>query len=127
MKHKKATYGWPFCLPDQMTHISSLNPKAGTTVPYEPSWARAVYHVYIIRTQRRDELQRYLSDTGVATGLHYPMPLHFQNAYESLGYKGGDFPVSEKAALEILSLPMYPELTLQQEAVVDKIKEFLST
>jgi dTDP-4-amino-4,6-dideoxygalactose transaminase len=99
----------------------------GVIVPYEPSWGKAVYHLYIIRTQNRDDLQRYLSENGINTGLHYPIPLHLQNAYSSLGYVEGDFPVSEKAALEILSLPMYPHLTEQQiEYVVEKIKQFFS-
>ena len=99
----------------------------GVTVPYVAPWAKSVHHLYIIRTQRRDELQRYLSDTGIATGLHYPLPLHFQKAYESLGHKAGDFPVSETVASQILSLPLYPELSPdQQERVVETIKQFFS-
>ena len=98
------------------------------TVPYEPLWSKAVYHLYIIRTKRRDELQKFLSDNGIGTGLHYPIPLHLQKAYTYLGYGEGDFPVTERVASEILSLPMYPHLTEQQILyVIDRIKEFLKT
>ncbi len=93
--------------------------------PYEPSWSKSVYHLYIIRTSLRDELQKYLSDHNIETGLHYPIPLHLQNAYAGMGYKLGDFPAAEKASAEILSLPMYPALRdEQQNYVVETIKEF---
>jgi len=99
----------------------------GIIIPYEPSWAKAVYHLYIIRTRKRDEQQKYLSENGIGTGLHYPMPLHLQKAYVDLGYDEGDFPITEKVASEILSLPMFPQLTdPQQECVASKIKEFIS-
>ena len=88
---------------------------------------KAVYHLYVIRTTMRDELQKYLTERDISSGLHYPIPLHLQKAYENLGYKKGDFPVSEKVATQILSLPMYPELTgQQQEQVVKVIMEFIS-
>ncbi|MCJ7759655.1 DegT/DnrJ/EryC1/StrS family aminotransferase [Candidatus Bathyarchaeota archaeon] len=93
--------------------------------PFEHSWTKAVYHLYIIRTKKRGELQNYLTENGIGTGLHYPIPLHLQKAYNSLGYTEGDFPVSEKVASDILSLPMFPNLTgVQQTQVVNKIKEF---
>ncbi len=92
----------------------------GIITPYDPPCSKAVYHLYIIRTHKRDELQRHLSENHIATGLHYPIPLHLQKAYVSLGYKEGDFPISEKVARELLSLPMYPELTdYQQNQVVE--------
>jgi dTDP-4-amino-4,6-dideoxygalactose transaminase len=95
--------------------------------PFEPSWAKAVYHLYLIRTKKRDELQKYLTENGIGTGLHYPIPLHLQKAYTGLGHTEGDFPVSEKVAFEILSLPMFPGLTSdQQHEVVNRIKGFLS-
>jgi dTDP-4-amino-4,6-dideoxygalactose transaminase len=95
------------------------------TIPYEPACSKAVYHLYVIRNDRRDSLQKYLSENKVATGLHYPLPLHLQKAYLNLGYKKGDFPVSEKAASEILSLPMYPGIADdQQRYIVEKIKEW---
>jgi len=75
----------------------------------------------------RDYIQKYLAEDNIATGLHYPLPLHLQKAYMNLGYKKGDFPVSEKVASEILSLPMYPELKYNlQEYIVGKIKVALS-
>jgi len=95
--------------------------------PYEPQWSKAVYHLYIIRTRRRDDLQRYLSENGISTGLHYPIPLHLQGAYQRAGWTNGSYPVTEKVAKEILSLPMFPQLTEQQILyVAEKIKDFLS-
>jgi len=73
-----------------------------------------VYHLYVIRVANRDGLQSHLKDKGIASGVHYPLPLHLQPAYADLGYKEGDFPETEKAAKDILSLPMYPELTTAQ-------------
>ena len=96
--------------------------------PHEPPWVRPVYHLYVIRTQKREELQRHLLRNDIATGLHYPVPLHLQKAYKSLGYNMGDLPLSEKMSQEILSLPMYPELEIhQQKKIVSSIKEFFSS
>lgn len=95
--------------------------------PYEPEWAKAVYHLYIIRTQKRDDLQKYLSENGIGTGLHYPISLHLQNAYKRSGLTNGSYPVTEKVSNEILSLPMFPHLTTEQiEYVSQKIKAFLT-
>ncbi len=93
-------------------------------LPYEPPWSKAVYHLYVIRSQNRDALRTYLAEAGIGTGTHYPVPLHLQKAYRAMGHKEGDFPVTEKVASEILSLPMYPQLELEQqyqaaEAVMD--------
>lgn len=99
----------------------------GVTVPTEAEFAAAVYHLYVILVDRRDDLQRFLSEKGIATGLHYPVPLHLQQAYTRLGYKKGDFPIAEKAADRLLSLPMFPELTENQiEHIARSIKEFLN-
>jgi len=96
--------------------------------PYEPSWSKAVYHLYVIRIQDRDKLQKHLTDNGISTGLHYPVPLHLQKAYINSGYKNGDFPVSENVARQILSLPMYPGLKEEaQILIVKKIKEFIGS
>jgi dTDP-4-amino-4,6-dideoxygalactose transaminase len=101
-----------------------LKSTAGITTPFEPEWSKAVYHLYIARVKNRDTLQKKLTDLGISTGLHYPVPLHQQKAYIGLGYKTGDFPVTEKAAAEILSLPMFPGLTEEQIArVVAALKE----
>ncbi len=88
------------------------------TLPYEPSWSRAVYHLYVIRARDRDGLMKHLKEAGIGTGLHYPVPLHLQKAYAALNYDCGDFPAAESAAAEILSLPMFPQLTPEQQARV---------
>ena len=95
------------------------------TLPVEAPGVESVYHLFVILVDQRDALQSFLTDKGVATGLHYPLPLHLQEAYHGLGYKEGDFPVTESVANRLLSLPMYPELTSEQiQYVVDCIKEF---
>jgi dTDP-4-amino-4,6-dideoxygalactose transaminase len=87
-------------------------------VPYEPSWSRAVYHLYVVQIADRDQSQRQLAAAGIGTGIHYPIPLHLQEAYRGLGYAAGAFPVTEAAMTRILSLPMYPELTIEQQRCV---------
>jgi dTDP-4-amino-4,6-dideoxygalactose transaminase len=84
---------------------------SGIGLPIEATGRESVYHLYVIRTKRRDELQAYLQRHGIATGIHYPLPIHQQRALARLGYGTGAFPLTERAAQEILSLPMYPELT----------------
>jgi dTDP-4-amino-4,6-dideoxygalactose transaminase len=91
---------------------------AAIQAPYEPSWSRAAYHLYVIRTEDREGLIAHLGKAGIGTGIHYPIPLHRQRAYENLGYKAGDFPVCEKIAAMIVSLPMFPTLTVEQQARV---------
>ena len=86
--------------------------------PCEADYARHVYHVYAVRTPDRAALQRTLQTRGVATGIHYPVPVHLQPAYSDLGYRAGDFPEAERAANEVLSLPMYPELSRTQLELV---------
>jgi dTDP-4-amino-4,6-dideoxygalactose transaminase len=101
---------------------------SGIQVPFEPSWSRAVYHLYVVRAADRDGLMGYLKEAGIGTGIHYPVPLHLQKAYESLGYKTGDFPVTERVAEEIVSLPMFPTLTSdQQQVVVSRLREFVDS
>lgn len=96
------------------------------TVSIDYDFLSHVYHLYVIRVKNRDSLQNYLTDKGITTGIHYPVPIHFQEAYRYLGYKVGDFPITERYADEILSLPMYPELTQEQVIyVADKVKEGL--
>ena len=80
-------------------------------VPQRADHAYHVYHLYMIEAPRRNQLQKYLASRGIATVIHYPIPIHLQPAYKHLGYKRGDFPVTEAAAKHILSLPMFPELT----------------
>jgi dTDP-4-amino-4,6-dideoxygalactose transaminase len=96
-------------------------------LPEEPAWSKSIYHLFVIRTDKRDELQQFLKDAGIGTGIHYPIPLHVQKAYRFLGYQQGDFPVSERVASEILSLPMYPQLGFdKQKYVAEKIGDFVS-
>ena len=76
----------------------------------------------MVRTEKRDELQEHLTKAGIGTGIHYPVPVHLQKPYRAMGFKEGDFPVTEKAAAQILSLPMYPGMSLaQQNRVVEEI------
>lgn len=99
----------------------------GIVTPNVLEGATHVYHLYVIRVERgsRDELQRFLRERGVHTGVHYPRPLHLTPAFGYLGYRMGDFPVAERYASQILSLPMYPELTREQiEYVVECIDEY---
>lgn len=84
------------------------------TLPAKMSYANPVYHLFVIQSPTRDELQQYLNEQGVSTGLHYPVPLHLQNTFKNLGYIKGDFPVSEKLAQQGISLPMFPEMTEEQ-------------
>jgi dTDP-4-amino-4,6-dideoxygalactose transaminase len=97
------------------------------TLPYEPSYSKAVYHLFVVQSQNRDELQQQLNEAGVGTGIHYPIPLHLQKAYRHMNYKAGDFPHAELAAAQCLSLPMYPGLRAdQQKRVGETIAEFAS-
>src|SRR5688500_18895641 len=88
---------------------------AGVVVPHVPHWSRPVYHLYVVRVPDRAALQAELAGAGMATGIHYPTPLHLLKAYDGLGFRAGDFPVAERVASEILSLPMFPELSAQQQ------------
>jgi len=89
--------------------------KSGSVVtPFEPDWSRAVYHLYVVRVEDRQKLQADLSSQNIGTGIHYPVPLHQQKAYAHLGYRTGDFPVTERLAPQIVSLPIFPQLTEQQ-------------
>jgi dTDP-4-amino-4,6-dideoxygalactose transaminase len=110
------------------TQFLTRNPEHVTCnilTPYEPSWTKPVYHLYIIRSQKRDELQKFLSENGINTALHYPIPLHLQNAYKNFNLANGNYPITENVSNEILSLPMFPELTEQQvKYVAEKIKQF---
>jgi len=97
----------------------------GLILPYEPSWSRAVYHLYVVRTENRDGMVNHLKKAGIGTGIHYPIPLHLQKAYAFMNYSLRDFPVAGRVAAEIVSLPMFPQLTLEQQTrVVEEIYAF---
>ncbi|HEY6945927.1 MAG TPA: DegT/DnrJ/EryC1/StrS family aminotransferase [Candidatus Acidoferrum sp.] len=108
------------------TYDELLAPLEGSVArPAEASTAKSVYHLYVVRTQFRDELQKHLNAAGIGTGIHYPIPIHLQAAYASMGWKSGDFPETEAAANEILSLPMFAGLTAdQQRRVTEAISQF---
>ena len=96
--------------------------------PIEASWTKGVYHLYAVRVQERKAFQAFLAEGGIGSGIHYPIPLHLQKAYQCLGYKTGDFPVTERVAAEIVSLPMFPQLThRQQDEIANKVKEFAAS
>jgi len=98
---------------------------AEVQIPQEAEWAYHVYHLFVIRTDRRDLLQAHLGRLGIGTGMHYPLPLHLQKAYRRLGFKKGSFPVTERSAERLLSLPMFAELTEGDVArVADAIRSF---
>jgi dTDP-4-amino-4,6-dideoxygalactose transaminase len=100
--------------------------KNDVILPVEAAWTKGVYHLYVVRVQDRETLQAHLAEAGIGTGIHYPIPLHLQKAYQHLGYRKGAFPVTERVAGEIVSLPMFPQMTReQQREVVQSVKEHL--
>ena len=95
------------------------------TLPCKIDHCQPVYYVFVVRSKRRDALAQWLKERGIEAGIHYPVPLHLQPAYQHLGYQKGDFPIAEQLADEVLSIPMFPELTESQvEEVVEAIKIF---
>ena len=89
-------------------------PDSNVAPPFEPSWSKAVYHLFVVRIENREQFQRNLAEAGIGTGIHYPVPLHQQKAYTHLGYQTGDFPITELVAPQIVSLPMFPQMTSEQ-------------
>jgi dTDP-4-amino-4,6-dideoxygalactose transaminase len=101
---------------------------AGTELvcPMQADWARHAYHLYVVRCQVREKLRAHLGSQGIQTAIHYPVPIHLQPAYRDLGYEVGDLPVTEMLADEVLTLPLYPELSLEKvQRVIECIKEGL--
>lgn len=102
-----------------------LADESGVILPVEPSWSKAVHHLYVIRVKNRDGLIEHLKQAAIGTGIHYPIPLHLQKAYAAMNYGPDAFPVTERVAAEIVSLPMYPQLTAAQQArVVAEVQAF---
>jgi dTDP-4-amino-4,6-dideoxygalactose transaminase len=95
----------------------------GVRVPHADTWGEHVFHQYTIRVERRDHVQKYLHSEGIASTVYYPVPMHLQPIYKHLGYKPGDLPESERAAAEVLSLPMYPELS---KADIERVAETIA-
>jgi dTDP-4-amino-4,6-dideoxygalactose transaminase len=106
---------------------SGVYPDHGVVLPKEISGGRHVWHQYVIRTARRDGLREFLTSQQIGSEIYYPVPLHRQKALEFLGYAEGSFPEAERAAKEVLALPIFPEIwPEEQQRVVDAIAEFLS-
>jgi dTDP-4-amino-4,6-dideoxygalactose transaminase len=106
-------------------YSAQLSPLVGT--PVENPWGLHVYHLYIIRTSRRDKLQSFLKEAGVASEVYYPVPPHLTIPCKKLGYKENDFPVSEQASLETLAIPLYPELNeAQQDQVISMVQGYFN-
>lgn len=99
-------------------HYDQQLADSGVKTPTVMPYSRHVYHIYAVRSRQRDVLQQKLQERGIQTGIHYPIPVHLQQAYADLGYQRGDFPCAESAANEVLSLPMYAELSEEQVTVV---------
>jgi len=96
-------------------------------LPTEADYSRHVFHIYALRVDNRDELIRSLTEAGIGSGIHYPVPVHLQECYRDLGYGPGDFPVAERVAKELISLPMYPELSETQiRLVADHVRQAVS-
>lgn len=109
------------------SYITGLSGVGDLVFQKSASWSSHIYHLFIIQTARRDELQKYLAEHGVDTIIHYPIPVHLQKAYAELNQPAGSFPTAEKLAGRILSLPMFPELTKEQIShVVNSIKAFFN-
>jgi dTDP-4-amino-4,6-dideoxygalactose transaminase len=105
---------------EHAARYTELLRESGLTLPREMDYARHIYHLYVVQSDERDALQKALGEAGVQTGIHYPISVHLQPAYASLGHKAGDFPEAERQAGRVLSLPMYPELTDEQIAQVSE-------
>lgn len=106
-------------------YTQQLSSTPGVTVPFEPQHSQAVYHLYVIRHANRQALAEHLKSRAISSGLHYPLPLHLQKCYREWGYGAGSFPVTERVASEILSLPMFPGLTgNQQQRITGAIESF---
>ena len=99
----------------------------GVEVPFDQEWEYCVYHNFVIKTKQRDLMMQYLKENGVDTRIHYPIPIHLQNAAKKLGYKNGDFPNTETFSKTMISLPIYPELTNEEVYyVIEKVNSFNS-
>jgi dTDP-4-amino-4,6-dideoxygalactose transaminase len=119
--------GWNQMRRARAARYSQLLADTGLRLPREMPYAHHVYHLYVVESPQRDQLRRVLKEAGIVSGIHYPVPLHLQPAFASLGYRQGDFAEAEEKARRVLSLPLYPELTEEQIArVVEAISHQLS-
>lgn len=117
---------WTTLRQDAAARYANLLAESGARLPEVAEGRTAVWHLYVIRVADRDGLMKALGAEGIGTGIHYPIPLHLQEAYKSMGYQEGDFPVTERVAREIVSLPMFPQLTAeQQQRVASEVRKFV--
>src|SRR5262249_5656500 len=106
--------------------FAASGPTSGVEIPHVPTWSRPVFHLYGIRVAERYALQEHLTEAGIGTGIHYPFPLHRLPAYDALGFAAGDFPIAERAAEQVLSLPMFPGLSPERQSrTVNEVLAFL--
>jgi dTDP-4-amino-4,6-dideoxygalactose transaminase len=120
------TYRQLFAMNGISVPLLEIGDKKGIVPPIETGFGRHIYHLYMIRTKYRDELSTYLKTQGIGTEIYYPIPLHLQECFSDMGFKPGDFPQSEMAAIETLALPIYPELSEAMLArIVDVIADFI--
>jgi len=105
--------------------LAELEQRGIVSLPHEQEGTKHVFHLYVLRTKKRDALMRFLKSRGIGTAVHYPRPIHLQKAFKELGYRRRDFPHSESAAREIISLPLYPELRKKEvEYIISSIRKF---
>ncbi|NLG28820.1 MAG: erythromycin biosynthesis sensory transduction protein eryC1, partial [Chloroflexi bacterium] len=116
---------WNQARRDKTARYNALLADAGVTTPVEAAGCRSVYHLYAIEVERRDALLQHLQALGIGAGIHYPIPVHLQPAYADLGYHAGAFPQAEAVAARELSLPLFAEMTdEQQDTIVAAVKQF---
>jgi dTDP-4-amino-4,6-dideoxygalactose transaminase len=106
-------------------YLNGLQDKS-LVLPYVPEWDEPVWHQFVIRSKKRDELQEHLKSKGIGTLIHYPLPIHLQEAYKNLEYKKGDFPIAEKMANEVLSLPIWVGLNVEKIKTICKAINMIS-
>jgi dTDP-4-amino-4,6-dideoxygalactose transaminase len=110
---------------ERAAEYNRLLQSADVILPLEPQNSRAIYHLYVVRASDREGFMEHLKQAGIGMGIHYPIPLHLQKAYAAMGYKKSDFPITEKVSAEIVSLPMFPQLTVAQQArVAEEVSAF---
>lgn len=112
---------------DHAIQYAEVLEHASVALPKVAPYSEPVWHLYVIRTEKRNELAQYLADVGISTGIHYPIPIHLQTCYQSLNYPQGSFPTTEQYAQEILSLPMFAELTEEEVSRVGQQVSIFTT